>query len=226
MLPPIPPSWRPLLKDEVSKPYYRKLDAFLDKEVAAGRTILPAPKDIFNALRFTPRDQVKILLVGQDPYPNPGDAHGLCFSVRSNVRPLPGSLKNVFKELHDDLGFTMPNNGNLESWARQGMLMLNTVLTVQAHVPNSHKNRGWETLTNRIIELVDAQPTRVVFLLWGNQAQEKEIFIKGAHHRVVKCAHPSQQSAKKFLGCRCFSRVNALLAEANLAPIDWQTSDV
>ncbi len=226
MLPTIPPSWRPLLQDEVNKPYYRELDAFLDQEVAAGRTILPAAPDIFNALLFTPRDQVKVLLVGQDPYPNPGDAHGLCFSVRPNVRPLPASLKNVFQELHDDLGFRIPNNGNLESWARQGMLMLNTVLTVRAHEANSHQKRGWETLTNRIIELVDAQPTRVVFLLWGKSAQNKETFVKGAHHRVVKCAHPSPLSAKKFFACRCFSKVNALLGEAKLAPIDWQISDV
>jgi uracil-DNA glycosylase len=226
MLPAIPPSWRPLLQDEVSKPYYRKLDAFLDQEVAAGRTILPAVPDIFNALRFTPRDKVKVLLVGQDPYPTPGHAHGLCFSVRPDVRPLPASLRNVFQELHDDLGFSIPNNGNLESWARQGMLMLNTVLTVRAREANSHQKRGWEELTNRIIELVDVQPTRVVFLLWGRPAQTKETFIKGAHHRVVKCAHPSPLSAKKFFGCRCFSKVNEHLAEVNLAPIDWKISDV
>jgi uracil-DNA glycosylase len=226
MLPAIPPSWRPLLQDEVNKSYYQKLDAFLDQEVAAGRTILPAVPDIFNALRLTPCDQVKVLLVGQDPYPNPGDAHGLCFSVRPDVRPLPASLKNVFQELHDDVGFRIPNNGNLEQWARQGLLMLNTVLTVRSHEPNSHQKRGWETLTDRIIELVDARPTRVVFLLWGKPAQKKEAFIKGAHHRVVKCAHPSPLSAKKFLGSRCFSKVNELLAEGNLAPIDWQIPDV
>lgn len=226
MLPAIPPSWRPLLQDEVQKPYYQKLDIFLDGELAAGRNILPAVPDIFNALRLTPLDQVKVLLVGQDPYPNPGDAHGLCFSVRPNVQPLPASLKNVFQELRDDLGVKTPNHGNLESWARQGMLMLNTVLTVRAHEANSHAKRGWETLTNRIIELVDGRPTRVVFLLWGKPAQKKETFIKGAHHRVVKCAHPSPLAAKKFFGCRCFSRVNALLTEAQLTPIDWQIPDV
>ena len=226
MLPAIPPSWRPLLQDEVKKAYHRKLDAFLDEEVAAGRTILPAVPDIFNALLFTPLDQVKVLLLGQDPYPNPGDAHGLCFSVRPNVRPLPASLKNVFQELHDDLGFKSPNHGNLESWARQGMLMLNTVLTVRAHEANSHAKRGWETLTDRIIELVNGRATRVVFLLWGKPAQKKATFIKGEHHRVVKCAHPSPLSAKKFFGCRCFSKVNELLAEAKRAPIDWQIPDV
>jgi uracil-DNA glycosylase len=131
----------------------------------------------------------------------------------------------VFKELHDDVGFRVPNNGNLESWARQGMLMLNTVLTVRAHDANSHQKRGWETLTDRIIQLVDARPTRVVFLLWGKPAQKKEKFVTRAHHRVVKCAHPSPLSATKFFGSRCFSEVNRLLEEAHLAPIDWRIPD-
>jgi uracil-DNA glycosylase len=225
MLPAVPPSWRPLLEDEIAKPYYRDLDAFLDLEVAAGRTVLPAPEDIFNALLLTPRDRVKVLLVGQDPYPNPGDAHGLCFSMRSKERPLPASLKNVYQELHDDVGFRKTDNGNLEAWARQGILLLNTVLTVRAHEPNSHQGRGWETLTDRIIELVNDRPTRVVFLLWGKPAQKKKKFVTGEHHRVVRCAHPSPLSAKKFLGCRCFSEVNRLLVEGHHTPIDWQIPD-
>jgi uracil-DNA glycosylase len=225
MLPAIPPSWRPLLDEETKKPYYRELDAFLDLEVAAGRNVLPAPADIFNALLLTPCDQVKVLLVGQDPYPNPGDAHGLCFSVRSKERPLPASLKNVYQELHDDVGFRKTGNGNLEPWARQGILMLNTVLTVRAHEPNSHQQRGWETFTNRIIEIVNDRPTRVVFLLWGKSAQEKEKFVKREWHRVVKCAHPSPLAAKKFFGRRCFSEVNRLLVEGGRTPIDWQIPD-
>ena len=226
MLPALPPSWQPLLDDETKKPYFRQLDAFLDREVAAGRNVLPVPGDIFNALLLTPCDRVKVLLVGQDPYPNPGDAHGLCFSVRSTTRPLPASLRNVFRELHDDVGCRIPNNGNLEAWARQGMLLLNTVLTVRAHESNAHRQRGWETLTDRIIQLVDDRPTRVVFLLWGKAAETKARFVTGRQHGVVKCAHPSPLAAKKFFGCRCFSEVNRLLVEGHQTPIDWQIPDV
>jgi uracil-DNA glycosylase len=226
MLPVIPSSWQPLLGDETKKPYYQELDDFLDRELADGRIVLPPREDVFNALLLTPCDQVKVLLVGQDPYPNPGHAHGLCFSVRPDVGPLPASLKNVFQELHDDVAFRVPNNGNLEPWARQGMLMLNTVLTVRAHEPNAHRKRGWETFTDRVIESVNARPARVVFLLWGGPAQKKAKLVTGAHHRIIKCAHPSPLSAKKFLGCRCFSEVNRLLTEVGLTPIDWQISDV
>jgi uracil-DNA glycosylase len=222
MLPDIPAAWRPLLDAETKKPFYQQLDAFLDAELAAGQTVLPPRDDIFNALKFTPLDRVKVLLVGQDPYPKPGDAHGLCFSVRREVHPIPASLKNMFEELRTDVGFTPPIHGNLEAWARQGVLMLNTVLTVRAHQPNSHKKRGWETLTQRIIQLVDARPTRVVFLLMGAQAQQAGKLVTGAHHAVVQCAHPSPLSAKKFHGCRCFSAVNRLLTEKGIDPIDWQ----
>ncbi len=231
MLPPIPAGWKAQLGDEATKPYYRELDAFLDHELADGQTVLPAREDIFNALKFTPCNHLKVLLLGQDPYPNPGDAHGLCFSVQPQLRKLPASLKNIFKELHTDVGFRVPNNGHLEYWARQGILMLNTVLTVRAHEPNSHrtkkpKGQRWEIFTDRIIEQVNARPTRVVFLLWGNQAQEKSSLITGSHHAIIKCAHPSPLSARKFFGCRCFSRTNQHLTEAGLAPIDWQIADV
>ena len=230
MLPPIPAGWNTLLKDETAKPYYRELDAFLDQELADAQTVLPAREDIFNALKLTPYEQVKVLLLGQDPYPNPGDAHGLCFSVQPHVRPLPASLKNIYQELHDDVGFRIPNHGCLESWARQGILMLNTVLTVRAHQPNAHrsklKGQRWEIFTDRILQLVNERPSRVVFLLWGKQAQSKSKLITQPHHTIIPCAHPSPLAAKKFFGCRCFSKVNQHLTAAGLPPINWQIADV
>jgi uracil-DNA glycosylase len=226
MLPSIPLGWRFLLKDETHKPYYRALDAFLEKELADGETVLPARKNIFNALASTSYDQVRVLLVGQDPYPTPGHAHGLCFSVQPTVRPLPFSLRNVFRELHDDVGCRIPNNGCLELWARQGVLMLNTVLTVRAGQANSHQGRGWERFTDRIIELVAAKEQRVVFVLWGRQAQKKRALITQQHHTVIATAHPSPLSVRNFFGCRCFSHINRDLADAGLAPINWQIPDV
>jgi uracil-DNA glycosylase len=215
-----------LLKEETRKPYYRALDAFLEKELADGQTILPARKDIFSALAATSYDQVRVLLVGQDPYPTPGHAHGLCFSVQPTVRPLPFSLRNIYRELHDDVGCRIPNNGYLELWARQGVLMLNTVLTVRARQANSHQGRGWERFTDRIIELVAAKQTRVVFVLWGRQAQKKRTLITQPHHTVIATAHPSPLSVRKFFGCRCFSQINRDLADAGSPPIDWQIPDV
>jgi uracil-DNA glycosylase len=215
-----------LLKEETRTPYYRALDAFLEKERADGQSILPARKDIFNALASTSYDRVRVLLVGQDPYPTPGHAHGLCFSVQPVVRPLPFSLRNIFRELQDDVGCRIPNNGYLEPWARRGILMLNTVLTVRAHKANSHQGRGWELFTDRLIELVAAKQTRVVFVLWGREAQKKRMLITQPHHAVVACAHPSPLSVRKFFGCRCFSHINRDLADAGQAPIDWQIPDV
>jgi uracil-DNA glycosylase len=226
MLPPIPPGWRSLLKEETRKPYYRALDTFLEKELAGGQRILPARKDIFNALAATSYDQVRVLLVGQDPYPTAGHAHGLCFSVQPTVRPLPFSLRNVYRELNEDVGCQIPNNGYLEPWARQGVLMLNTVLTVRAHKANSHQGRGWERFTDRMIELVAAKQKRVVFVLWGREAQKKRMLITQSHHALVACAHPSPLSVRKFFGCRCFSHINRDLADAGLAPIDWQIPEV
>jgi uracil-DNA glycosylase len=225
MMPEIPPAWRPLLAEETSQNYFRDLRAFLEAEDAAGAQTLPAREDIFNALALTPPDAVKVLLVGQDPYPTPGHAHGLCFSVRPGVRPLPRSLTNVFKELRDDVGFRLPNHGCLESWARQGVLLLNTVLTVRAGEAGSHRGRGWERFTDRIIALVNAQPRRVVFVLWGRDAQKKLPLITGEQHRVVACAHPSPLSARLFFGSRCFSKINQHLVEAGAAPIDWTIPD-
>ena len=226
MLPPIPPGWRSLLKEETREPYYRALDTFLENELAGGQTILPVSKDIFKALAATSYDQVRVLLVGQDPYPTPGHAHGLCFSVQPTVQPLPPSLRNVYRELHDDIGCRIANNGNLEPWARQGVLMLNTILTVRARQANSHHGRGWERFTDRIIELVAAKHTRVVFVLWGREAQKKRALITQSHHAVIATAHPSPLSARKFFGCRCFSRVNRDLADAGSLPIDWQVQDI
>jgi uracil-DNA glycosylase len=226
MLPSIPSGWRSLLNEETCKPYYLALDAFLEKELADGQAILPAHSEIFNALSSTSYDQVRVLLVGQDPYPTPGHAHGLCFSVQPTVRPLPFSLRNIYRELHDDIGCRIPNNGHLQSWVRQGVLMLNTVLTVRAHQSHSHQGRGWERFTDRIIELVAAKQTRVIFVLWGRQAQKKRMLITQSHHVVIATAHPSPLSVRKFYGCRCFSHVNRELADAGLPPIDWQIPDV
>jgi len=226
MLPAIPTHWSDLLAAQTDMPYYRGLESFLDEEAAAGRTVLPARSDIFAALQLTPPDQVKVLLLGQDPYPTPGHAHGLCFSVQPDVRPLPMSLRNVYKELNADVGFRVPNNGHLAPWARQGILMLNTVLTVRARSANSHAGHGWETFTDRIIELVAARPARVVFLLWGGAARRKAILVPQPQHVIIECAHPSPLSARKFFGCRCFSRTNQKLTEAGLTPIDWAIPDV
>lgn len=210
-----------LLRDEVAKDYYRALDAYLDAEVAAQHSVLPPREDIFRALALTPYDQVKVVLLGQDPYPTPGDAHGLCFSVRPGVK-VPRSLQNIYKELQSDLGIPPARHGFLEAWARQGVLMLNTVLTLRSGEAFSHRGRGWEHFTDRIISLVDEKPARVVFVLWGRAAQEKRALVTAPQHRIVESAHPSPLSARMFFGSRCFSRVNAHLAEVGLAPIDWQ----
>jgi len=214
-----------LLQPETVQPYFRNLATFLATEQSGGRSILPPPGEIFAALEMTPVDQVRVLLLGQDPYPTPGDAHGLCFSVRRD-RPVPRSLRNIYKELAADIpGFSAPAHGNLEAWARQGVLLLNTVLTVRPHEPNSHRAQGWENFTDRIIAHLNARPTRVVFLLWGNAAQKKRVLITDPRHAVVACAHPSPLSARLFLGCRCFSAVNRHLTDAGLPPIDWQLPD-
>jgi uracil-DNA glycosylase len=226
MLPEIPEAWRTLLAAETEKDYYRRLAAFVAQEQAAHQ-VLPAPEDIFHALAATPYEQVKVLLLGQDPYPTPGHAHGLCFSVRPDVRPLPGSLKNIYKELVTDIpGFVPPAHGYLEHWAQQGVLLLNTVLTVRAHEANSHQKRGWEQFTDRIIQLVNAKNEPVVFVLWGKKAQAKTPLINAPQHRIVATAHPSPLSVKQFLGSRPFSQVNRHLAEAGLPPVDWQLPGV
>ena len=174
MLPPIPSGWYEFFTDQLSGNSIRSLEMFLDQEAAAGETILPPSQDIFAALEATTYEQVNVLLLGQDPYHTPGMAHGLCFSVRPDVAVLPRSLRNIYRELRDDVGCSVPNNGCLEPWARQGVLMLNAVLTVRAHAANSHRGRGWEALTDRVFAVLNAKPSRVVFVLWGAEARKNQ----------------------------------------------------
>jgi uracil-DNA glycosylase len=221
----LPASWKPVLVEELTKPYYVKLMEFLKKE-REEHTVYPPEKEVFNALEHTPYGQVKVLLLGQDPYHDEGQAHGLCFSVRPGVRP-PPSLVNIFKELKSDLGCRIPNNGYLMPWADQGVLLLNAVLTVRAHQANSHKGKGWENFTDEIIRRVSEQSEMVVFLLWGAYAQKKESLIDTDRHTILKSVHPSPLSAKNgFFGSKPFSKSNAALKEAGREEIDWQIPDL
>ena len=215
-----PGDWHEALQGELKKPYWKALQEFVAEE-RAEHQVFPPEDDVFNALRYTALADVRVLLLGQDPYHDDGQAHGLCFSVRPGVRP-PPSLKNIYKELHDDLGCSIPDHGNLEHWARQGVLMLNAVLTVRAHEPNSHEGKGWEKLTDEIIRVVGAKTEPVVFLLWGGYARKKAKLVDTKRHGLVEGAHPSPLSAKKFLGSRPFSKVNAELEERGRGGIDWQ----
>ena len=225
MLPPIPASWLPQIGGELQKPYFKKLQQFLEQERQHFK-IYPPEEDTFQALELTPYDDVNVLLLGQDPYPGPKQAHGLCFSVRKEV-PIPASLRNIYKELSDDVGFHIPNNGFLVPWAKQGILMLNAVLTVREHQPNSHKGKGWETFTDTIIRSVNARKSRVVFVLWGAYAQKKRALIDKEWHAVVEAAHPSPLSAKHgFFGSKPFSKINKALKEKGKPEIDWQIPDV
>jgi uracil-DNA glycosylase len=221
----LPRSWQAVVGDELDKPYFHKLRQFLEAE-RAHHKVFPPADEVFAALELTPYDRVSVLVVGQDPYHDDGQAHGLAFSVRPGVRP-PPSLVNIFKELRDDLGCRMPNNGYLVPWAEQGVLLLNTVLTVRAHSPASHKGKGWEKFTDAVIRKVSAKPDRVVFVLWGGHAQKKKPLIAGDAHAIVESAHPSPLSAKNgFFGSRPFSKINAALREAGKPEIDWQIPDI
>jgi uracil-DNA glycosylase len=213
-----------LTTGRLKKPYFQKLKEFVEKE-RAEHQVFPTEADVFNAFKLTPYERVKVLLLGQDPYHDEGQAHGLCFSVRPGVRP-PPSLINVFKELHADLGCKIPNNGYLVPWAEQGVMLLNAVLTVRAHKAASHKDQGWETFTDAAIRALNERDKPVVFLLWGAFAQKKIKLIDTDRHRVVKAAHPSPLSFKKFLGSRCFSAVNEALEELGESSIDWQLPDL
>src|SRR5262245_25934494 len=225
MLPPIPSSWQPILAEEIGQPYYVKLQDFLDEELRTHK-VFPPKELIFSALANTPYDKVSVLLLGQDPYHDDGQAHGMCFSVQPGVQP-PPSLVNIFKELRDDLGCKVPNNGFLMPWAKQGVLLLNTVLTVRAHEPNSHRSKGWEKFTDEVIRQVDAKEGEVVFLLWGAPAQKKMKLIDGDRHTIITAAHPSPLSASKgFFGSKCFSKVNAALKAAGKPEINWQIPDI
>ncbi|MBP7140717.1 MAG: uracil-DNA glycosylase [Opitutaceae bacterium] len=220
MLPSLPSSWREVLSPAIHDPGYRALENFLDLEARAGAQVLPPREQIFAAFEFCAPEAVRVVLLGQDPYPTPGDAHGLCFSVQKG-RPMPRSLRNVWKELKEDLGLDMPAHGNLEHWARQGILLLNTVLTVRAGEANSHRGRGWEGFTDSVITHLSGRERPIVFLLWGNAAQTKRDLINQARHPVVACAHPSPLSARKFFGSRCFSRVNHHLVALGGTAINW-----
>jgi len=213
--------WDQLLAEEFTKDYYLKLREFLKAEYSS-RTIYPSMYDIFNAFRETAYKDVKVVIIGQDPYHNPGQAHGMCFSVKPEV-PMPPSLVNIFKELGADLGVTMPDNGYLLPWAKQGVLLLNAVLTVRAGSAGSHAGKGWETLTDKAISLLNQREEPIVFLLWGNYARAKKALITNPAHLVLQAAHPSPLSAYNgFFGCRHFSKTNAFLQEHGYAPVNWQ----
>ena len=223
----IPSSWRAAIGTEFNKPYFRNLAKFVDDErQALPLKVYPGEDQVFAALQLTPFDKVCVVLLGQDPYPGEGMAHGLCFSVNPSVKKLPASLKNIFKEMQSDLSFPIPNNGCLTSWAKQGVLLLNTILTLRAGEPLSHKDRGWETFTNEIIRKVSNQPKPIVFVLWGKSAQSKIHLIDTSRHVIIQGAHPSPLSAKAFFGTRPFSKINEALRAAKYSEIDWRIPNV
>ncbi|WP_040349211.1 uracil-DNA glycosylase [Anaerococcus tetradius] len=213
--------WDKLLKDEWDKPYYQDLRKFLIREYR-NYNIYPDMYDIFNALKYVAYEDVKVVILGQDPYHGRGQAHGFSFSVKKDV-PIPPSLLNIYKELRDDLGLFIPDNGNLTKWAKQGVLLLNTVLTVREKSPNSHKDRGWEKLTDRIIALLNQREKPIVFILWGANARSKTKLINNRRHLILTSAHPSPLSAYRgFFGSKVFSKTNKFLRDNNMKEIDWQ----
>ncbi len=215
-------SWKLELHDEFEKPYMQKLKTFLQDEKKAKKNIYPPGKDIFNAFKYTPFDKVKVVILGQDPYHGPHQAHGLCFSVQSGVR-IPPSLRNIYKELEQDLNIRPVNHGCLISWAKQGVLLLNAVLTVEAGQANSHQGKGWEQFTDQVIARLNAREQPVIFVLWGNYAQKKGAFIDQNRHVVLKSHHPSPLSASRgFFGNHHFSSINRILLSQGMTPIDWQ----
>ncbi len=215
--------WDQLLAGEFEKEYYLKLRQFLIQEYKSG-PVYPDMHDIFNALKFTPYEKVKAVIIGQDPYHGPGQAHGLCFSVKKGVRK-PPSLENIFRELRDDLGLPIPAHGYLEKWAREGVMLLNAVLTVRGGQANSHRGKGWEIFTDKVINLLNERDESMVFLLWGANAREKMSLITNPAHLILTAAHPSPLSAHNgFFGCRHFSKTNNFLVET-LGPIDWEITD-
>lgn len=217
--------WLPAIQDEFRKPYYKELYTFVKKEYDSG-LVFPPSDDIFNAFHLTPLSEVKVVILGQDPYHEVNQAHGLCFSVLPQNQT-PPSLQNIYKELHDDLGCKIPNNGFLEKWAKQGVLLLNTVLTVRAHNANSHQGHGWEIFTDAIIQTVNKQDRPIVYMLWGSPAQRKTAMLNNPKHLILKAPHPSPLSAYRgFFGCRHFSQCNEFLVRNNIEPIDWQIEDI
>lgn len=226
-MPAVTNDWAPVMKEESRKPYYQKLTEFIrDEYVGTEHIIYPPSEDIFNALDLTPLKDVKAVILGQDPYHDANQAHGLCFSVQPGIQP-PPSLVNIYKELHDDLGLKIPNNGYLVKWAEQGVLMLNTVLTVRAHQANSHKGKGWEKFTDAIIQAVNEQDRPIVFILWGRNARDKKKMLTNPKHLILESAHPSPLSAYNgFFGSKPFSKTNEFLKENGVEPIDWQIEDI
>lgn len=213
--------WLTALSAEFKKPYYAKLFAFVKKEYDT-RQVFPPADDIFNAFHLTPLKEVKVVILGQDPYHNEGQAHGLCFSVKPEVE-IPPSLVNIYQELHEDLGCYIPNNGYLVKWAEQGVLLLNTVLTVQAHAAFSHRNMGWEEFTDAAIAVLNKEDRPMVFILWGKPAQMKKSMLNNPKHLILEAPHPSPLSAYRgFFGSRPFSKTNDFLVQNKLTPIDWQ----
>lgn len=214
-------SWKEVLKDEFGKPYFQALRKFLRAEKAAGRVIYPPGPRIFAAFNQTPFHQIKVVIIGQDPYHGPGQANGLCFSVAPGIRK-PPSLLNILKELQDDLGIPIPESGNLDAWARQGVLLLNATLTVRANEAGSHQQKGWEPFTDAVIKSISDHRAGVVFLLWGRFAQAKAALIDASRHAILQAAHPSPLARTGFAGCRHFSKANTLLEQQGKPPIDWR----
>ena len=224
-MPPITNDWADKLKDEYKKDYYKKLFEFVGAEYGS-HTIYPPGDDIFNAFHLTPLKDVKVVIIGQDPYHEPGQAHGLSFSVKPGI-DTPPSLVNIYKELQSDLGCYIPNNGYLVKWAEQGVLLLNAVLTVRAHAAASHQNKGWENFTDAVIKIVNEVDRPIVFLLWGNFARSKKAMLTNPNHLVLEAPHPSPLSAHRgFFGCRHFSKANEFLTVHGVQPIDWQIENL
>ena len=219
--PQIEESWKKVLADEFTLPYIIELKKFLVQEKMLGKTIYPQGNKIFAAFDYTPFDKTRVVIIGQDPYHGVGQANGLCFSVSDGIKP-PPSLVNIFKELATDLGIPIPNHGNLEKWAKQGVLLLNATLTVEANLPGSHQGKGWETFTGKIIQKLSKEKENLVFLLWGKFAQEKKALIDESKHCILKAAHPSPLSAHAgFFGCRHFSKTNEYLVSKGIDPVNW-----
>jgi uracil-DNA glycosylase len=215
-------SWQKVLQEELNALYFEEIEKFLSQEMASEKTIYPPAPLIFNAFNLTPFDKVKVVILGQDPYHGPKQAHGLCFSVQHGIKP-PPSLVNIYKELHSDLGLPIPEHGNLEAWAKQGVLLLNAILTVRDGEPASHSQIGWGRFTDAIITTLSKERSGLVFLLWGKFAIDKAALIDGSKHHILTAAHPSPFSAYKgFLGCKHFSKTNEILKENGLEPINWQ----
>lgn len=214
-------SWKEALKNEFDKPYFESLVSFLHSEKAHGKTIYPSGPNIFKAFELTPLNKVKVVILGQDPYHGPGQAMGLSFSVPSDIKA-PPSLKNIFKEIETDLNITMSGSPDLQSWAHQGVLLLNAILTVEASKPASHSKIGWEEFTDAVIDVINRECKGVVFLLWGNFARTKSQHIDKTRHYVLEAAHPSPLARGAFFGCRHFSKTNEILVSQSLTPIDWK----